>query len=170
MQELHSSLLHDATVWFAISFVIFVVIAWKAGGAAIASALDNYGAKVKQELDQAAALHAEAAQLLADTQAKHNNAFKESDAIIARAEEQARLLQVQAEKDLESTLKRREQQAVERIQLLQEQAATEIRAQAVDVALKAAEALLRTHLGAEHDKKLIEAQTAEMAKSLKNMA
>ena len=166
MQEL----LNDPTVWFALSFVIFIVVAWKAGGKAIADALDNYGVKVKQELDQAAALHAEAAQLLADTQAKHNNAFKESDAIIARAEEQARLLQVQAEKELEATLKRREQQALDRIQLLQEQAATEIRAQAVDVALKAAEAILHTHLGAEHDKKLIEQQTTDMAKALKNVA
>ncbi len=166
MQEL----LNDPTAWFALSFIIFIVIAWKAGGKAIASALDNYGVKVKQELDQAAALHAEAAQLLADTQAKHNNAFKESDAIIARAEEQARLLQSQAAKELEVTLKRREQQALDRIQLLQEQAATEIRAQAVDVALKAAEAILRTHLGTEHDKKLIEQQTADMAKALKNVA
>lgn len=163
-------LLHDPTVWFALSFVIFIVIAWKAGGKAIADALDNYGVKVRQELDQAATLHAQAAQLLADTQAKHNNAFKESDAIIARAQEQALLLQAQAEKDLQATLKRREQQAIERIQLLQEQAASEIRAQAVDVALKAAETLLRTHFGAEQDKKLIEQQTADMAKSLKNVA
>lgn len=166
MQEL----LNDATVWLALSFVMFIFVAWKAGGKAIATALDNHGVKVKQELDQATALHSEAAQLLADTQAKHNNAFKESDAIIARAEEQARLLQVQAEKELEVTLKRREQQALDRIQLLQEQAATEIRAQAVDVALKAAEALLRTHLGAEHDKKLIEQQTVDMAKALKSVA
>ncbi|NDE89571.1 MAG: F0F1 ATP synthase subunit B [Alphaproteobacteria bacterium] len=166
MQEL----LHDPTIWFAVSFAIFLVIVWKAGGKAIAGALDNYGEKVKNELEQAAALHAEAAQLLAETQAKHNNAFKESDAIIARAEEQARLLQAQAEKDLETTLKRREQQALDRIQVLQEQAATEIRAQAVDVALKAAEALLRTNLGAEHDNKLIEQQTADMAKALKNVA
>lgn len=163
-------LLKDPTVWLALSFVIFVVVAWKAGGKAIAGALDSHGIKIKQELDQAAALHAEAAQFLADTQAKHNNAFKESDAIIARAEEQARMLQEQAAKDLESTLKRREQQALERIQLLQEQAATEIRAQAVDVALKAAEAILRTNLGADHDKKLIEQQTADMVKSLKNVA
>ncbi|MBY0429107.1 MAG: F0F1 ATP synthase subunit B [Alphaproteobacteria bacterium] len=166
MQEL----LNDPTVWFAFCFVIFIIVAWKAGGKTIADTLDNHGVKVKQELEQAAALHAEAAQLLADTQAKHNNAFKESDAIIARAEEQARLLQSQAEKELEATLKRREQQALDRIQLLQEQAATEIRAQAVDVALKAAEAILRTHLGAEHDKKLIEQQTADMAKALKNVA
>lgn len=166
MQEL----LNDSTVWLAVSFVIFVIIAWKAGGKPIAQALDNYGIKVKSELDQAAALHAEAAQLLADTQAKHNNAFKESDEIIARAEEQARLLQMQAEKELQATLKRREQQALDRIQLLEEQAASEIRAQIVDLALKAAEAILRTHLGAEHDKKLIEQQTVDMAKSLKNVA
>ncbi len=166
MQEL----LNDPTAWFALSFIIFIVIAWRAGGKAIAGALDNYSVKVKHELDQAAALHAEAAQFLADTQARHANALNESDAIVSRAQEQALLLQAQAEKELQATLKRREQQAVERIQLLEEQAAADIRAQAIDVALKAAENILRTHLGSDHDTKLIERQTADMAKALKNVA
>jgi F-type H+-transporting ATPase subunit b len=166
MQEL----LNDPTAWLALSFVIFLIVLWKMGGKAIVGALDSHTIKVKAELDQAAALHAEAAQFLADTQAKHTNALKESDAIIARAEEQARALQVQAEKDLQTTLKRREQQAVERINLIQEQATAEIRAQAADIALKAAEALLRTNFGADHDNTLIAQQTTHMAQTLKGAA
>lgn len=166
MQEL----INDPTIWFAVSFVIFVFLVWKMGTKAITGALDSYGVKIKAELDQAAALHAEAAQLLADTQAKHANALRESDAIIARAEEQARALQDQAQKDLEATIKRREAQAIERINLLEEQAAGEIRARAVDIALKAAETLLSADIGSDNDKKLIEQQTGQMAESLKKVA
>lgn len=163
-------LLNDSTFWFAISFVLFIVLAVKMGTKPIMAALDGYATRIKSELEQAAALNAEASRLLAETEAKHAGALREADDIVAHAREQAAALQKQAQDDLAATLKHREQQAVDRIALLEEQAKDEIRARAVDVAVRAAEALLATHMNDAADSKIIDAATGHMATKLKKSA
>lgn len=164
------NLLNDSTFWLAVSFVLFVILAVKMGSKPIAGALDGYAAKIKSDLEQAAALNAEAARLLAETEAKHAGALREADDIIANARAQAAAMQTQAQNDLQTTLKRREQQAVERIALLEEQAKDEIRARAAHIAMKAAEDLLKTNLGEADDSKIITTQIGEMADKLKKVA
>lgn len=164
------SVLNDATFWFAVSFVVFLVVAWSAGRKAIAGALDSYAAKVKSDLEQATSIHAEAVKLLEDSKAKHEGAVKEAETLVAKAREQAANITAQAERDLEATLKRREAQAIDRIRLLEEQATAEIRAQTVALALKAAESVLRQTVTPVEDQKLVDAQIAAMTASLKKVA
>jgi F-type H+-transporting ATPase subunit b len=164
------NLLHDTTFWFTVSFVIFVILAVKLGSKPIASVLDEHGRKVKAELDEAAALHAEAAKLLAETESKHAYALKEADEIVARAKEHALELQAQASKDLYAMLKRRQQQGEDRMRQLENQAAGELRAAAAAIALQAAETVLKESADKERDEALIRAQMNAMAAALKKVA
>lgn len=163
-------LLNDSTFWLAVSFVIFVALVWQFGRKAIAGALDSYAAKVKADLEEAASLRAEAVRFLEETEAKHAGAVREAEAIITKAKEQAAIIETQANKEIEATLKGREAQALERIRLLEEQAAADIKAKTVELALGAAQAVLRAGFDAAHDQKLIDAQTASLASSLKKVA
>jgi F-type H+-transporting ATPase subunit b len=163
-------LLQDATFWFGVSFAIFIVIAWVTGRKPVAQALDNYTAKVKAELDEAAALRQEAARILAETESKHASALKEAQNILAHAQEQAKALQEQAEKDLQSTLKRREAQAADRIRMIEEQTREELRTRTVELALQVAEQVLRERLTPEQDKAIVEKQIHGMAENLKKVA
>jgi F-type H+-transporting ATPase subunit b len=160
----------DTATWLIISFGIFVVAAWFGGRKPIAQFFDNYAVKIREELSEATKIHDEANKLLAETRSKHANAVKEIDGILAQARQQSQLIRGQAENDLEILLKRREQQAMDRIRIFEEQAMSEIRAQTVDTALKAAEHILRTNISAQQDQAYIDQQTERLAASLKKVA
>ncbi len=169
MQENHS-LLNDSTFWFTVSFIIFVVAAWVLGRKPIAAVFDGYATKIRTELEEASRLRMEAQRILDETQTKQANALKEADAIRASAKEQVQLMTAQAEKDLATNMKLREQQMLDRIRILEEQAAGEIRARTVDMALKAAEQILRERMSAASDAAVISRQIASMSGGLKKVA
>lgn len=173
MQEQHDTLtaiLHDTNFWFGVSFVIFVIATWVGGRKPIAGFFDSYAAKIRAELDEAAKLRAEAERLLADTKTRQANAMQEAENIRNQASAQVQMIREQAEKELEATMKRREQQAMDRIHLLEEQAVQEIRASTVDMALKAAERILRERMTANDDAALIGRHIGQMAQGLKKVA
>ncbi|MBI3419944.1 MAG: F0F1 ATP synthase subunit B [Proteobacteria bacterium] len=157
-------LLQDNTFWFAVSFVIFLAIAWPLGRKPVAAFFDNYIQKVRADLDEAARLRREAEALLADTKNRQHQNRLAAEEILKLAKEQVGFLQAQAVKDLEVGLKRREAQALERIQVLEEQAKAEIRAYAAQRALKAAEALLQSSFSATEDQALVERQIKQIGK------
>ena len=170
MSDFFRDLLMDATFWFAVAWVIFAVLAFILAKKPVAGMFAGYAAKIKSDLEQAAALHAEAAKLLADTEARHGDALREAEAIMAEATTQAEAFKTQAAKDLEASLKRREQQAEDRIRLLEEQIRGELRSETAQLALKAAEHYLKERLSAEQDSALIEGEIRGMAASLKKVA
>lgn len=170
MSDFIRNLLQDATFWFGVAWVIFVALAFILAKKPVAAMFDSYAIKIKSDLEQAAVLHAEAAKLLAETEARHGDALREADAIMAEAGVQAEAFKIQAAKDLEAALKRREQQAEDRIRLLEEQIRGELRAETARLALKATEHYLRERLSAEQDSALIEGEIRNMTSSLKKVA
>jgi F-type H+-transporting ATPase subunit b len=138
--------------WVAVAFVILVVLLWKPAQRALLSALDARAARIERELSEAARLREEAQALLAQYQRKHRDAMKESEAILVRAKAEADRLSQQAASDLAASLKRREELALQRIAQAEQQAAADVRAAAVDVAIAATEKLLAEKLeGAKGD-------------------
>ena len=138
--------------WVAVAFVIFVVLVWKPAQKALLSGLDARAARIEKELSEAARLREEAQGLLAQYQRKHRDAMKEANAIITHAREEADRLAQQAARDLEVSLKRREELAMQRIAQAEQQATADVRAAAVDVAIAATERLLKDKLdGAKAD-------------------
>src|SRR6476659_6970810 len=116
--------------WVLIAFLIFagMLVSMKVP-ATVGKALDDRAAGIRKDLDDAARLRKEAEQLLADYQRKAREAEAEAKSIIEAAKREAENLAA------EDKIARAEAQAV-----------SEVRATAVDVAVSAAETLLKAKL------------------------
>jgi len=119
-------MLHDPTFWVLVSFVIFVALVWKPGSKAVAQMLDDRAEKIRSDLEKAAKLREEAQALFAEYQKKQRDALKDAEAIVAAAKAEAEALSKQAAADLETSLKRREQLALQRIAQAEQQALAEV--------------------------------------------
>lgn len=159
-------MLHTPEFWVAVSFVIFVALVWKKASAAIASLLDGRAEKIRAELDEAERLHKDAQALLNSYQRRQADALKEAEAVLAHAREEAARLRAQAGADLESSLKRREAQAIDRIAQAEAAAVSEVRNLTVDVAIGASRRILAGGLQAVQADRLIEQSIAELPKHL----
>jgi len=147
-----SEILSAPETWVAVAFIILVVLAWKPTQRALVSSLDARAARIERELTEATRLREEAQALLAQYQRKHRDAMSEADAILAQAKSEADRLSQQAARDLSAMLKRREELALQRIAQAEQQAAADVRAAAVDVAIAATGKLLAERLdGAKGD-------------------
>lgn len=159
-------MLHTPEFWVAVSFVIFVALVWKKASAAIASLLDGRAEKIRAELDEAERLHKDAQALLNTYQRRQADALKEAEAVLAHAREEAARLRAQAGAELESSLKRREAQAMDRIAQAEAAAVSEVRNLTVDVAIGASRRILAGGLQAVQADRLIEQSIAELPKHL----
>jgi F-type H+-transporting ATPase subunit b len=160
-----TELLQDATFWFAVSFVIFVAIAYPLARKPVAAVFDNYADKIRAELAEAERLRKEADELLAAAKKRQHDARHEAEELLKQAAEQAAALRAQAEKDMQATLQRREKQTADNLRVLEEQMAGDIRRHAASRALKAAEILLQDNFPANADQALIEKQIKQLAKA-----
>jgi F-type H+-transporting ATPase subunit b len=154
--------LQEPEFWVAVSFFIFVILAWKPLSRMIVSALDDRAAKIRIDLERAAKLREEAQALLADYQKKQRDALKDAERIIAAAKAEAERLSAQAATDLETALKRREQLALQRIAQAEQQALVEVRAAAIDIAMAAAGKLLTEKLDVGLQDALVEGAIKEL--------
>jgi F-type H+-transporting ATPase subunit b len=155
-------MLHEPEFWVAVSFFIFVALAWKPLAKMVTAALDDRASKIRIDLERAAKLREEAQNLLAEYQKKQRDALKEAEAIIAAAKAEAERLSAQAATDLEITLKRREQLALQRIAQAEQQAVAEVRAAAVDIAIAAAGKLLAEKLDPARQDALVDGAIKEL--------
>ena len=119
----------------AIAFVIFVVlVAWK-GTKKLTAGLDQRADAIRKQLDETQNLREEAQAALASYQRQQRDALAEADEIVAQAKVDAERLKEQAETVLTATIKRREEQAVERIAQAEATAIKDVRDQAIELAI-----------------------------------
>jgi F-type H+-transporting ATPase subunit b len=130
--------------WVGIAFLAFLLIlAYYKVPALIAKALDERAAGIRKELDEARRLREEAQALLADYQKKHRNAGQEAEAIVEQARREAEAFAAETRKSLAETVERRRKQAEDKIARAEAQATEDVRAAAVEMAIAAAEKILR---------------------------
>ncbi len=162
----HGSLLEKPELWVAVAFVAFFVVVWKPLKKALIGGLDARAERISKELDEAQRLREEAHALFADFQRKQRDAIQEADAIIARAKSDAERFQRESKAKLEADLKRREEQALQRIAQAEQAATDEVRAAAVDVALTATRHLLEQKLDSAAQARLIDQAIRELPTKL----
>ena len=141
-----SAVLQSAEFWVLIAFLILVGAVAKKVWAALTAGLDARAGRIKSHLDEAEKLREDAQSLLAEYQRKQHAAAEEAAAIVAQAKAEAERIREQAEADLEQALKRREQQAIEKIAQAEAEALGEVRNQAVDLAMAASRRLLADNI------------------------
>lgn len=157
-------MLRMAEFWVGVAFFAFLLIlAYYRVPALIAKALDDRAAAIRKELDEARRLREEAQALLADYQRKHRNAGQEAEAIIEQARREAEAFAAETRQSLAETVERRRRQAEEKIGRAEAQATEEVRAAAVDMAIAAAEKILREKAAGPNGAALID----ESIKSIK---
>src|SRR5262249_12793617 len=125
---------------------------WKKVPGLVAGMLDARAAAIRTELDEARRLREEAQQLLSDYQRKAREAEEEAKGIIEQAQREAEALAAETRKSLTEQVERRTKSADAQIARAEAQAVSEVRAPAVDLAVKASEKLLKDRVqGASAD-------------------
>jgi F-type H+-transporting ATPase subunit b len=133
-----------AEFWVAVAFVAFLaILVYYKVPKLIAKALDDRSEAIRKELDEARRLREEAQDLLADYQKKHRNVGQEAESILESARREAEAFAHETRTTLKDTLERRTQQAEDKIARAETQAVDDVRAAAIDLALAAAEKIMR---------------------------
>jgi len=133
----------DATFWAAVALVLFILlIMYYKVPAAMTKGLDDRSDKIRNELEEARRLREEAQQLLAEYQRKRKEAEQEAEGIVAAAKREAEALAEEAERKTAEYVTRRTALAEQKIAQAEGQAIAEVKSNAVDIAVDAAEALI----------------------------
>ncbi|MBI5164616.1 MAG: F0F1 ATP synthase subunit B [Magnetospirillum sp.] len=152
--------------WVGLSFVMVVAFAFRPVSRALGAALDARAFQIRARIDDAVKLREDAQETLGSYQRKQRDAMKEAEAIIAHAKAEAERLAIQAAKDLEESVKRREQMAMDRIATAEAQALRDVRNVAVDVAIAAARQVLAETITADQAAKMVDGAITDLSGKL----
>ena len=154
----------DEKFWVAVSFVILVVLIARPLLRLITTGLDNRSQKIKDELDKAVALREEAQAILADYKRKKEDALLEVEQIIEQAEHSAQHILETSRAELEESLNRRVEMAMQKIAQYKAQALQEVQGSTMDLAICAVQSLLKEELANNSVDASIDASVAEIDK------
>src|SRR3954451_14573451 len=147
----------DAPQWIALAMVLVIAIMiWKRVPAMIGKALDKKIASIRQQLDEAAQLRAEAEALRAEYEAKAAAADAERATLLERARHEADALVEQAKADTAALIERRTRMAEDKIAAAERHALEEVRARAASAAPAAAARLIAEDMGPDADRAMID--------------
>jgi F-type H+-transporting ATPase subunit b len=159
-------LFHDVEFWIALAFIVAVVVLVKKAAPGITGGLDARAARIKEEIEEAKRLRAEAEATLADYQRKQRDALAEAQSIVTRAKEDAERIGREAEAELDAALKRREASTMDKIAQAEAKALAEVRNVAVDVAIETTKLLLVQSLDKKRASTLIDQAIEELPQRL----
>ena len=158
--------IYEPEFWVAVSFFIFIgVLVYLGVHKKVANELDDRALRISKELEEARRLREEAEKLLADNRHKLGDVVTEVDNIIALAARQAENLAVETRQSLKEHVERRIKLAEKKIARAEMEAVRELRNDAVDVAIAAAQNLIAAKLTPNRAKKLV----SESTKALKTL-
>ena len=155
-------------LWVGSGMILFLAILWKAGAfKTAASGLDAKAAKIQEDLDEAARIRAEAQALLADLHKQRIDAEAQAQAMLEAARDEAKRLTAEAKVKLEESIARRGALGVRKIEAAGAEAAAQVKAAAVDMAARAAEAVLAGQLAGAKTDPVTDKAIGEMAGKLR---
>ncbi|HVJ02675.1 MAG TPA: hypothetical protein VM662_10865 [Sphingomonas sp.] len=155
----------DATVWVSIAMAVFLlVLVWKKVPGLIARGLDAKIAEIRNRLEEAKQLRAEAEALRDEYARKIAGLEAETQAMLAHADEEAKAVLARAEADARELTKRRTKMAEDKIAAAERAAVQSIRARAAEAATRAAATIIADKHGAEADKPLVDQTIAGLGR------
>ncbi len=156
----------NATAWVALAMlVVIAIMLWKKVPAAIGRALDRKIETIREQLDEAARLRADAEALRAEYEAKTAAAGVEAGAMIERARHEAEGIVQQAEADAAALVERRTRMAEGKIAAAERSAVAEVRAKAAQAAAAAAAHLIAEQHTADADRAMIDRTIAGLGQA-----
>ncbi|MEN9683075.1 MAG: hypothetical protein RLZZ427_826 [Pseudomonadota bacterium] len=145
-------------MWVAASMATLIgIMLLKKVPSALTSGLDASIAQIKQQLEEAKALRAEAEALRKEYADKIASAEKDAAEMLAHAAHEAEAIVAKAAEDTKAVIARREKMAQDKIEAAERGAIAELRAKAADAAAAAARGLIAENHSAKADKALVDA-------------
>ncbi|MFO1032851.1 MAG: ATP F0F1 synthase subunit B [Hyphomicrobiales bacterium] len=146
----------DAAFFAFVALVIFLgIVVWAGAHRTAAKMLDDRTAQISKDLADARKLREDAEKLLADYKQKRLDAEKEAADIVARAKADAAAYAEESKKKLADMLERRTKQAETKIAQAEDAAKKDVRAAAADLAVAAAQSLLKDGMKGKGGESLI---------------
>lgn len=146
-----------------IAFLLFIgVLVFFKVPALLTGLLDKRADGISSEIEEAKALQEEAKKLLAEYERKHKEVQGQADRIVTQAREEAKLAAEQAQEDLKASIARRLAAAEDQIASAEASAVSEVRDQAVAVAVMAARDVIAKQLTAKDGDSLIDDAIAQV--------
>jgi F-type H+-transporting ATPase subunit b len=150
--------------WIALAMIVVIAImVWKKVPGAIAKALDDKIALIRDQLAEAESLRKEAEALKVEYEKKAKSADKDRDALIERARHEADEIVAKAKTDAEALIERRTRMAEDKIAAEERTAIEQLRTAAADAAAKAAAKLIAERHDAATDAKVVDQAIKEIA-------
>lgn len=147
----------DATMLVGLAMLVVIgLMLWKKVPAAIGKALDGKIAGIRAQLDEAAALRAEAEKIKAEYEARAAASEGEATAMLERARHEADAIRAKAESDAALLVERRTRMAEDKIAAEERAALSTLRATAADAAARAAAKIIAERHDGASDKALID--------------
>ena len=157
----------DATFFVALSFVLFVFfVIWVGLPSTIIKSLDDRSEKIKNELEEARALHEEAQKLLANEKRKLEKCDSDVKEILKKASDQAALITEKSNILLQEEIKRKQKQADIKIDQAKDDAIREVKAKAAELSLIIAKEYLKENIDDKISSELIDKSIIDLKNNL----
>jgi F-type H+-transporting ATPase subunit b len=157
----------EAETWVAVAFVIFLgVLAYLRVHKTIVGNLDQRGARIRAEIEEARRLKIEAEALLAESKRKLAEADREAEGLVAGARAEAERLALEVKAKLEELVSRRTKIAEAKIAQAEAQALADVRAAAAEAAASAAGTILTRTVKGKLAEDLIDKGVEELKSKL----
>ena len=155
----------NGTVIVSIAMAVFIaILLWKRVPGLITAGLDRQIAAIRERLEEAKTLRAEAEALRDEYARKIAGAEQDAAAIVAHAQEESKTLIADAERNAAELTARRVKMAEDKIAAAERQAVADIRAKAAEAAAAAAAKLIAERHDAGADKGLVDRTIAGLGR------
>jgi F-type H+-transporting ATPase subunit b len=150
-----------------LALIVLGVIMYRVGAhRMLVGVLDDHAAKVKAELDEAKRLREEAQGMLAEQRRKLAGGEHQAQAIASQAKTESERMVERHRRELEASLSRRTEQALERIAQEEARALQEVRSRAATLAVRTTARLLGERLEGERGQALLDDAIVEIGRKL----
>ena len=158
----------DETAWVAIAFVIFIALVWRKASKAITGILDSRSLLIENELKEAKSLKEEALEELRKSLQSQKNISNEAEQIIKDAQDAAKKIREDANVNCSEIIKRREEQAKQKIMALETEAVNNIKKITGSIIIESSKVFIESNLDKKENNNIISKSSNQIKSSFLN--
>ena len=158
----------DETAWVAIAFVIFIALVWRKASRAITGILDSRSLLIENELKEAKSLKEEALEELRKSLQSQKNISNEAEQIIKDAQDAAKKIREDANVSCSEIIKRREEQAKQKIMALETEAVNNIKKITGSIIIESSKVFIESNLDKKENNNIISESSNQIKSSFLN--
>ena len=154
------------SAWVAVAFILFFILIGKKAYQVLTSVLDNKKKLIEDELNHAIKLREQAQIELNDSIKKQKQITNEIEKILNEAKETSDKIRLEAEEKVLDMIKRKEEQANQKINASQADAINQIKDLISKIAIRTSERYIKENLDEKSSKKLFNDTNNELINKL----